>query len=74
MGGIGKTTLIKEIDALGGVLPIISDRASIHHRVLNEKKGKAVQGHRAQLDRQAYQDLILQYLKSIDNLEIVEGS
>ena len=73
MGGIGKTTLIKEIDALGGCMPLIADKASIHHRVLNEKKGKAVQGHREQIDRQVYQDKMLAHLRSLENLTIVEG-
>ncbi len=74
MGGIGKTTLIKEIDALGGVLPRVADAASIHHRTLNLKKGKAVQGHRAQIDRQAYQDRMRQSLGALDGLEILEAT
>ncbi len=73
MGGIGKTTLIKEIDAMGGVLPKIADISSIHHRVLNQRKGRAVQGHRAQIDRQAYQENIFEYLSNHENLTIAEG-
>lgn len=74
MGGIGKTTLIKEIDAMGGALPIVADRSSLHHRTLNLRKGRAVQGHRAQIDRQTYQDNMLKHLLTIDNLEIHEGA
>jgi tRNA uridine 5-carboxymethylaminomethyl modification enzyme len=74
MGGIGKTTLIKEIDALGGVLPRIADVSSIHHRTLNLKKGRAVQGHRAQIDRQAYQTNMLQYLGGLEGLTIEEAT
>ena len=75
MGGIGKTTLIKEIDALGGAMPLVADMSSIHHRVLNEKKGRAVQGHREQIDRQVYQNNMLKYLNTLgENLSIVEGT
>lgn len=74
MGGIGKTTLIKEIDAMGGVLPEVADKSSIHHRTLNLKKGRAVQGHRAQIDRQAYQDNMKSKLMTFKSLTIAEGT
>jgi tRNA uridine 5-carboxymethylaminomethyl modification enzyme len=73
MGGIGKTTLIKEIDAMGGMMPVVADVSSLHHRTLNQRKGRAVQGHRAQIDRQAYQDNMLRHLMNIENLVIQEG-
>lgn len=75
MGGIGKTTLIKEIDSLGGAMPVVADQSSVHHRVLNEKKGRAVQGHREQIDRQVYQTNMVKYLKTLaPYLTIVEGT
>ena len=74
MGGIGKTTLIKEIDALGGVLPVVADLASIHHRTLNTKKGRAVQGHRAQIDREWYRREMRAALEKEKCLEVAEGA
>lgn len=73
MGGIGKGHLVREIDALDGVMPRVSDVSGIQFRVLNKRKGPAVQGPRAQIDRSLYlhnmQDEILNY----KNLEVYEG-
>ena len=54
MGGLGKGHLIKEIDALGGVMGQISDKCGIQYRILNASKGPAVRGTRAQIDMDAY--------------------
>ena len=54
MGGLGKGHLIREVDALGGVIGICSDMSGIQFRVLNKTRGEAVQGPRAQIDRNLY--------------------
>lgn len=64
MGGIGKSGLINELDALGGILPKASDYASIHYRILNKSKGEAVQSLRAQIDRNLYKFYIQNALKN----------
>ena len=61
MGGLGKGHLIKEIDALGGVIGIASDLSGIQFRVLNRTRGEAVQGPRAQIDRIKYKENILTF-------------
>ena len=73
MGGIGKTTLIKEIDAFNGHLPKIADISSIHVRTLNTRKGRAVQGTRLQIDREAYRVNSLQALTEDQLITVVEG-
>ncbi len=73
MGGIGKGHLIREIDALDGVMPRISDVSGIQFRVLNKRKGPAVQGPRAQIDRSLYLYNMQKEILNYKNLEVYEG-
>ena len=74
IGGIGKSHLVKEVDALGGLMARATDLAGIHHRTLNLTKGQAVRATRAQTDRQLYKKAIQELLKQTKGLEIKEGS
>lgn len=74
IGGIGKSHLVKEVDALGGAMAIAADRAGIHFRVLNSRKGPAVRATRAQADRQLYRAAIREILENQQNLKIFQQS
>ncbi|XBC41268.1 MAG: tRNA uridine-5-carboxymethylaminomethyl(34) synthesis enzyme MnmG [Buchnera aphidicola (Nurudea yanoniella)] len=72
IGGIGKSQLVKEIDALGGIMARSIDKSGIQFRFLNSKKGPAVRSTRAQADRKIYRKNIKNFLKSQDKLVILE--
>ena len=74
IGGIGKSHLAKEVDALGGLMAKAADRAGIHYRVLNSTKGQAVRATRVQADRDLYKKAIQEFLNLQPNLTIKEGS
>ncbi|CRH02857.1 glucose inhibited division protein a homologue, putative [Plasmodium relictum] len=74
IGGIGKGILVKEIDALGGLMGKVIDKSGIHFKILNLKKGLAVRGHRAQADRDLYNYYMKEYIFNTKNLYIIENT
>ncbi|CAK7274429.1 Mitochondrial Translation Optimization [Sporothrix epigloea] len=73
-GGIGKGTILREIDAMDGLAGRIIDKAGVQFRVLNLRKGPAVHGPRAQIDRILYKEHMRAELEAYPNLSILEGS
>src|ERR1700704_3011533 len=73
IGGLAKGQLVREIDALGGLMGGLADAAGIQFRILNRSRGPAVWGPRAQCDRALYSEGARERLRSTENLTILQG-
>ena len=73
IGGVAKGTIVKEIDALDGVMGVLADKAGIQFRILNASKGPAVHSPRTQIDRKLYKKYALELIENYKNLDLIIG-
>ncbi len=73
IGGLGKGHIVKEIDALGGLMGLMADQSTIQFKRLNSKKGPAVRGTRVQCDKDLYCSKVADFLKNLDGLKLLEA-
>ncbi len=74
IGGLGKGHLVKEIDALDGIMAKATDKSCIQFRMLNSSRGAAVRGPRAQTDRVLYKNAVMDFVRYQEKLDLIEGS
>ncbi|WP_372653571.1 tRNA uridine-5-carboxymethylaminomethyl(34) synthesis enzyme MnmG [Halobacteriovorax sp.] len=72
IGGVGKGQVVREIDALGGLMSRIADSSAIQYRILNESKGYAVQSTRVQVDKDLYTKHAEDFIENVDNINVVK--
>ena len=72
IGGPAKGIVVREIDALGGIMPIIADKTALQFKMLNTTKGPGVWSLRVQSDKLAYSEMMKEYLLGLDNLTVIE--
>ncbi len=73
IGGLGKSQLAREVDALGGLMCLMADETAMQYRILNESKGSAVRATRIQVDRHEYRASMKDFLEKVDNLSIKQA-
>jgi len=74
VGGVGKGQVVREIDALGGIMGKLADRSAIQYRILNESKGYAVQSTRVQIDKEVYARTAEEFVNDNQNIEVIRES
>jgi len=74
MGGLAKGHLVREIDALGGIMGVATDQNGIQFRMLNTSKGPAVRAPRAQCDKRLYSHWMKQFMENVPNLDLLQGT
>ena len=72
IGGLAKGHLVKEIDALGGIMGLVADQSTIQNKILNKSKGRAVWSPRSQIDKIKYTEIVQEIIYNDDNIKIIE--